>query len=349
MRRSCRRSSRTLQAESDARSQAIQSAQQNLQSQNDSRSQALYTAQQNQQAENDARSGAITAARTNLLGENTSRSTALTAARENQIARQDALASGTAANATKVGIANASNAEKVALANASNATKVGIANASNATKSAIATVQAAGKASTAAATQARSDRSYRLQFAKTFGFDPVTNATLPGYKRDASGSVVKVGAGKPGSGGSALTPNEITKNVQAWHDGKVQNARVPATDANGKAVYDANGAQVYTTKSGTTGALTYTQALKRLVAAKVDQQTALNYLDSAWKRGEGGRAWLMNPEQATLRQAGLPPRARMINGHAVLDGHQVAALKAAGHLPPGQETAEGYYVIAQVY
>lgn len=274
----------------------------------------------------------------NLQSRNDSRSQAISAVRQNQVARQDALEAGSAATSTKLALADANNQTKYALADASNKTRLEVA-----------ALNAQGRATSQQATQARSDRAYRLQFSKTFGYDPITGTTLPGFTRGANGQVTKVGSSKPGSGGSSLTPHEISTMVGQWHDGKVQNARVPAAGADGGSVYEANGAQVYTTKSGTAGQLTYPQALKRLVAAKVDQQTALNYLNSAWKRGEGGRAWLMNPEQDVLRHAGLPPRAKVINGHAVLDAHQVAALRKADHLPPGQETAEGAYVIAQVY
>lgn len=275
----------------------------------------------------------------NLQASNDARTSALTAARENQVARQDAIASGAATSAEKQAEANA---------------KAAATTQTNQTRLTIAEMNAQGKASAAQIAQSKSDRSYRLQFAKTFGFDPITNATLPGYKRNANGKVVKVGTTKPGSGGSSLTPSQITKNIQSWHDGKVQNARVPATDKDGNPVYDANGAQVYTTKSGTAGTLTYRQALARLRASGVDQKTALGYLDSAWKRGEGdpqkgGRGWLENAEQDALKKAGLSPRAQVVNGHGVLNAKQVAALKRAGHLPPGQLTAEGAYVIAQVY
>lgn len=122
----------------------------------------------------------------NLQARNDARNQQITAARENQIARGDAIASGAAANDARFAIADANNA----------------------TRAQIAAIQAEGKASAASQAQANSDRTYRLQFSKTFGFDPVTNATLPGYRRDASGSVVKVSTPKPAKG-PALTAKQV--------------------------------------------------------------------------------------------------------------------------------------------
>jgi hypothetical protein len=124
----------------------------------------------------------------NLQARNDARDQSLTAARENQVARQDALASGAAATETKYKLADATNMTKLQIAD----------------------MNAQGKASAAQATQARSDRSFRLSFSRTFKFDPVTGSTLPGYTRDASGAVVKVGTTKS-AGANPEYPN-LTKS-----------------------------------------------------------------------------------------------------------------------------------------
>ena len=245
----------------------------------------------------------------NLQARNDARTQQVTAARENQLARQDAIASGGAATAVKIGIADANNATKVDIAN----------------------VQAAGRASTASAAQARSDRSYRLQYAKTFGFDPVTNATLPGYQRTADGSVVKIGKATGPGGVKVPTANEINNYINAWKNGKPTSQTVKAANP------DANGNPVYRTIKTNTGQLNYQQAYKRLTTMGVPDPQARTYLDTAYKRGEQGRAWLTNEEQHTLTQASLPPRAYRYKGVGYIDQKQASALKAAGaKLPPGQ-------------
>ena len=49
-----------------------------------------------------------------------------------------------------------------------------------------------------------------------------------------------------------------------------------------------------------------------------------------YQRGDSGRAWVTNEEQAALGRAGLPTRARMVQGHGVLTTAQYNALKKAG-------------------
>lgn len=152
-------------------------------------------------------------------------------------------------------------------------------------------------------------------------------------------------AGIPAKG--ALTDSQLTKLVDSWKNGKVQNANVAQTDADGNVVRDQNGAVVYKSVSGSTGTLGYGQAYKRLRAFGKSDQQARAVLNTAYQRGQQGRAWVTNEEQAALSKAGQPSKATLVNGHGVLSPKQYAALKAAGKLPPGQLTAEGAYVIAQ--
>lgn len=269
----------------------------------------------------------------NLTSESNTASNNIASARENQLSRQDALAAGGA---------------KAAQTAQTNQIKVDTVNANNATRLQIAQMNAQGKVTSQQMAQARSDRSYALQFAKTYGYNPATGQVAAGFKKGPDGTYTKTGSGGPG-GIKPPTSNEIAKDVQAWHDGTVKSAQVPQYDSNGKPILDSNGAQVYKSESGTAGILNYTQALKRLTASGVPPQQALQYLDSAWKRGEKGRSWLTNTEQAALKSDGMPAKAKIVNGHGVLNGFQVATLKRAGKLPAGQETSDGYYVIAQGY
>jgi hypothetical protein len=106
----------------------------------------------------------------------------------------------------------------------------------------------------------------------------------------------------------------------------------------------------------------YGQAYKRLRNMGLDEATARENLQSVYPRGQGGRAWLTNDEQAVLRQAA---KARGEGGYAGLKGAQAKdivavnldpvskhrflgpaqyeILKAAGKLPPGafQDTPIG--------
>ncbi len=62
----------------------------------------------------------------------------------------------------------------------------------------------------AAATRARSDRSFQLQWSKAHGFDPVTKKPLPGYawkNGKVGGTVVKVSTAKAKTGVAATYPN----------------------------------------------------------------------------------------------------------------------------------------------
>lgn len=265
----------------------------------------------------------------NLQQENDNRSSAIASAQQNQLARNDNIVAGQAANTVKIQTVNANNATKVQIAQ----------------------LNAAGKVTAEQLAQARSDRTYALQFAKTYGYNPATGEIAAGFAKQG-GRIVKVGTGAGAGGVKPPTSAEVTKEIQTWHDGTVKNARVPAVGSDGKPVYDSNGARVYTTESGTSGTLSYTQALKRLTASGVPQPQALKYLDSAWKRGEGGeggRSWLTNDEQAALKGDGMPAKAKIVNGHGVLTNWQVATLKRAGKLPAGQETSDGFYVIEQTY
>lgn len=235
----------------------------------------------------------------NLQSQSDSRANAITSTKENQTARNDALASTAATNATKVSVA---------------------------------TIAAKTTASEDEIKLAQSDREYRLQFAKTFGVDPVTGKAIPGFTTNAGGRVVKVGTAKTAAAAGTKPPtaNEINTWVSAFKDGKPISVTVKAPKP------DANGNPVYRTIKKSTGALGYQQAYDRLTSLGVGDQQARQSLDTVYARGEQGRGWLTNEEQATLAQAKLPPAAYRYKGVGYIDPKQAAVLKADGKMPPGK-------------
>lgn len=249
----------------------------------------------------------------NLQSENDNRSSAIASAKQNQLARNDNIAAGTATLN-----------EKTAATNATNQTRVDVAN-----------IAANERASTAQLAQARSDRTYRLQLAKTLGYDPVTGNLLPGYVQQG-GRVVKASASAASKG--TLTANEVSSLVQKWHDGKstITSQEQPHTDANGNAVYRS--------VRGTADKVSYQQGYQYLRQHGQTDQQARTALNLVYGRGEQGRSWLTNDEQTALKSTGHQSTVGMYQGNAYLGPKQVAALKAAGKLPPG-ELVNGRYFI----
>ena len=243
--------------------------------------------------------------------------------------RNDALALGTAKNQAAVQVANTKAAEGRYAANQKAAT--------------------AREAAAAKAAQTSFDN--RLKFAKTYGYDPVTGATLPGYTKNAQGQVVKTTTSTKGE----LTDSQAAKLVQQWHDGKTVSVTTPVVDPKtGKQqVSPTTGKPITTTKTAVQGTLNYGQAYAMLRQfGKTDVQ-ARKLLDTVYAKGDQGRAWVTNEEQIALKKAGVPYKAKTIKDaqgatRGLLGPRQVAALKAAHQLPPGQMTSEGWFVIAPV-
>jgi hypothetical protein len=202
---------------------------------------------------------------------------------------------------------------RTAIANQNNSTRAAIAGQNNATRTAIANQNNATKTQIAA-----------MQAA----------AKAAGLKTKTKG---------------ALTDNEVSNLVDKWKNGTVKSVTTVPTNPDGTPKYkDANGNPKSVTQSAQQGQLTFQQAYKRLIAFGIPDKKARAYLDTAYKRGEQGRGWLTNEEQAALGKAGLPPRAAVVNGHGVLTARQYQALRKAGYTVPGQLTSEGAFVVAQV-
>jgi hypothetical protein len=145
------------------------------------------------------------------------------------------------------------------------------------------------------------------------------------------------------------TDSQLSKLIDAWKTGKLSSVTTIARDASGNPIPNSSGAPETTTQTVPTGQLNYTQAYQRLRSFGISDQKARTLLNTAYQRGEQGRAWVSNEEQAALKTAGLPAKATVINGHGVFNRKQYQALKAAKKLPPGTLTAEGAYVIAPGY
>jgi hypothetical protein len=219
--------------------------------------------------------------------------------------------------------------------------------AANATNTANAiTVRAQTVRETAAARASQNSFTNRLSFVRTWGYDPITHDIAPGFKQNADGTVTKITKGAAKKGG--LSDSQAAKMVTQWHDGTPKSVTTIARDAAGNPIPKANStAPETTTQTVLSGQMKYEQAYKMLRTFGKGDVEARRLLNTVYRRGDSGRAWVTNEEQYALRKAGLSWRAAIINGHAVLNAKQVAALTKAGvALPPGQHTAEGYLVIA---
>jgi hypothetical protein len=185
---------------------------------------------------------------------------------------------------------------------------------------------------------------------------------LPTYKVDKNGRVVKAaGAGTGGAG--AATPGEVQTFL------KTLAPKAPATQSTTKrntgtgtsvTTRQPSGAPVFPVK--------FTAAYKRLLAMGVDDASARGYLDSIYKRGEGGRDWLRNEEQAILQRAAaatrgqalgvaVRPTSHVYKGVHYLDRPQMSALtkenvNVPGHWMQGSTSTQDLgpiYVIDQTY
>lgn len=167
-----------------------------------------------------------------------------------------------------------------------------------------------------------------------------TPIMLPGFKVGKDGKVVKTGAAARGKPASTPQVQSFLKSLIAKSTGSTS-----VTTRNKKT------GKSTTTRSPVAPAnkftMGFTPAYKRLLAMGLDDATARHYLDSVYKRGEGGRDWLRNEEQAVLQQAyaatknkgygqgEVRPKSQVIMGIHYLDHAQVSALTQANRLPPG--------------
>lgn len=170
-----------------------------------------------------------------------------------------------------------------------------------------------------------------------------------------TGRTVRTLPSAPGTSTSAKppTPNELNQMVQAFKDGGLVRQTVALANP------DKNGNTVYKTITKRSGKLGFQQAYNRLRALHVGDVDARHLLATVYKRGEQGRGWLTNEEQAVLKSIPqLTPHAHRYKGVGFLDRNQAAALQRLGLLPPGSWQDGGHtstqdfgtvYVIDQTY
>lgn len=199
----------------------------------------------------------------NLTSASNTASNNIASARENQLSRQDALAAGGA---------------KAAQTAQTNQIKVDTVNANNATRIQIAQLNAQGKVTGQQLTQARADRTYRLQFAKTYGYDPTTGRVTPGFKQGPGGQIVKVGTGGSNPGGVPASTYAGLKTKGGKAADLFYYGQAPVTRADGTV-----------SKAGIPG-ISYGTALKQLMSEySLNKADALSILNTYYKPGERGR------------------------------------------------------------
>lgn len=182
----------------------------------------------------------------------------------------------------------------------------------------------------------------------------VSKSLKDGFAHNSTGAIVYSG-GKPltfNTNGTVSaktpTPAQINTLVGQWRNGKVQNVNVLQPNP------DSNGNPVYRSVSTQTGTLQYGQAYSRLRAMGVGDLKARQYLDTAYMKGQQGRSWLTNSQQSALRAAGLTAKAKVVKDakgrtHGLLTLKQADLLHRKNLLPKGQQTSDGFYVIAQTF
>lgn len=153
-------------------------------------------------------------------------------------------------------------------------------------------------------------------------------------------TIIVPGTKKP-AGGKVPTPGQVTTMVSGWYTGKPTTTlqEQPNTDAQGNPVYRK-------VPAGRTGQKNYQQAYRALRAMNLGDVQARQILDTYYKRGERNRPYLNAPQRTALKRAKQPLTASYIKDaqgtwHAYITPDQVAALQAAGMLPPGERAAAG--------
>jgi hypothetical protein len=180
---------------------------------------------------------------------------------------------------------------------------------------------------------------------KTLGYVATANGT-PVMR---NGKIIPVDATGTKGAPKVPTASQIAGFVDKWKTGKTQSVTTIAKDKDGNIAYDMNGAPKTTTQTvEATKPLQYGQAYRRLRAMGLGDRKARSYLNTAYQKGEQGRAWLTNEQRSALQKAGRQTRVGFYQGHAFIALPQAAALKNANKLPPG-ELVNGRYFIAPGY
>ena len=150
------------------------------------------------------------------------------------------------------------------------------------------------------------------------------------------------------SGSKPLSLTTLTGLVKSWYNGVSTTQQQPVLK-NGVQVKDANGNPVFKTVKVPQGPVNYQRAYKLLLphlTGNADQRDkqARQILDTVYvNRGQNGRAWMTNEEQATLKKLRLWAPAQTIKNPAggpplgYITVRQAKALNQAGRLPAGEQ------------
>lgn len=176
----------------------------------------------------------------------------------------------------------------------------------------------------------------------------VSKGMNDGFAHNASGTRVLGADGKPvkfakstssgtgtAVGGKPLTASGITTFLK----GLAKTSRIPQTDASGNTKLDKNKKVMYQLQ--TQFRLPYEQAYQTLMATpKMTDKRARHLLDTIYPKGQGGRNWLTNEEQAALSRAKQPAATGVIDIANVgerryITKAQAATLRRAKRLPNG--------------
>src|SRR6516165_9216122 len=153
--------------------------------------------------------------------------------------------------------------------------------------------------------------------------------------------------GQTGTGGQKLpSSKDINKIILGWYQGKRTSQRVPLTDASGKQRTSKAGQPLWQTKYGTVNNVPYMSAYRQLLDQYgYSDQQARKLLNAVYRRGDYGRAWLTNAEQAALQKAGVSTDTgnvdvktgggKDLGSRGYINSNQVKALKKAGKPPAG--------------
>jgi hypothetical protein len=157
----------------------------------------------------------------------------------------------------------------------------------------------------------------------------------------ATAAAAKTAAGK---GPKPPTSTSISNLVDSWYNGKPTTTRQQNTDGTTTII-----------QGPVQGQLGYNEALRRLVALHVPEAEARSVLDTRYKRGERGRAWLPASARSAMAKAGLTPHVHYTAPPgkggteapiAYFDLAQAKWLKAQGLLPDGKYMNGRYQLYA---
>jgi hypothetical protein len=154
--------------------------------------------------------------------------------------------------------------------------------------------------------------------------------------------------GQTGTGGQKLpSSKDISKIILHWYQGTRSSQRVAVPDPKkpGQQATDKAGNLLWKTVYGSVNNVPYMSAYKQLLDQYgYSDQQARKLLNAVYRRGDYGRGWLTNAEQAALQKAGVSTvtgkvdvksGGKDLGSRGYINSNQVKALKKAGKPPAG--------------